>query len=408
MLPFFDSDGVDKSESETDLRAYWELLWKRRYLIAAVFAVVLALGTIVTLLVMTPIYRANALLQIDREASKVLTASDNLQPAELATGDEFFQTEYGLLKSTSLAARVASDLHLADNDRAMMAMGWRPRLDRSGEIGANNRARRARDVVILMEKHLKVEPVRGSRLVQVGFESRDPQLSARIANTFADHFITSNLDRRFQAASYARQFLEQHLAQVKEKLEDSEKAAVAYASSQHIINIPVSTNTNQPTAATESLVAANLSAQNQALATATNQRIQAEQRWRQVKSTSGLSLPDVMANPTIQQLLQERAKVGAEYQEKLATYKPDHPTMLQLKSQMDEIDRSIQAQVSHTQESVNAQFQTALNQERALKGEVDQLKGSMIDLSNRNIQYNILQREADTNRSLWRRTSAAL
>jgi capsular exopolysaccharide synthesis family protein len=397
---FFDSDAIEHGDTGASLRAYWEVLWKRRLLIAAVFVGVLALGTVATFL-MTPIYRANTLLQIDREASKVLNASDNLQPAELSTGDEFFQTEYGLLKSSTLAARVASNLHLADNDVALKAMGWRPRLDRFGLTAPIDHERRERDAITLIGKDLIVDPVRDSRLVQIGFESRDPKLSARIANTLADDFITSNLERRFQAASYARQFLEQHLAQVKEKLEDSERAAVAYASREHIINIPVSTNTNQPTAATESLVAADLSSLNQALATATNQRIQAEQRWRQVKSTPGLSLPDVMANPTIQQLLQERAKVGAEYQQKLATYKPDHPTMMQLKSQLDEIDRAIQAQVTHTQESVNAQYQTAVNQERSLAAKVDQLKQSMTDLSNRNIQYNILQREVDTNRSLY-------
>jgi capsular exopolysaccharide synthesis family protein len=399
-LPFFDANEADSRDSGSDLLAYWELLWKRRYLIAAVFAVVFALGTIGTLL-MTPIYRATTMLQIDREASKVLTASDNLQPTELTSGDEFFQTQYGLLKSHSLAARVASGLHLADSDSAMKAMGWRPSLDRYGGTKAIDHARRLRDAVGLIEKHLKVDPVRGSRLVQVGFESRDPQLSAKVVNTLADNFITSNLERRFQAASYARQFLEQHLAQVKEKLEESERAAVAYAGDQQIINIPVQANATQPTAATESLVAADLSALNGALANATNQRIQAEQHWAQVKSTPGISLPEVMSNLTVQQLLQERAKVGAEYQQKLATFKPDHPTMLQLKSQMDEIDRNIQTQVSHTQESINAQYQTALNSERSLQGKVDQLKGSMIALSNRNIQYNILQREVDTNRSLY-------
>jgi capsular exopolysaccharide synthesis family protein len=402
IRPFFGVGETEPDEPAIDLRIYWDQLWRRRWLMAAVFAAVLALGVIGTL-TMTPIYRANALLQIDREAPKVLNNSDTLQPAELSTGDEFFQTEYGLLKSSTLASRVAASLGLANDRSALQAMGWRPSLNRFAP--AQDQARRDRDVVVLFEKHLKVEPVRGSRLVQVGFESRDPRLSARIANAMAENFITSNLERRFQAASYARQYLEQQLAQVKTRLEDSEKAAVAYASQQQIINIPVLTGTNsggnQPTAATESLVAADLATLNQALAVATNQRILAEQKWRQAKTTPGQSLPDVIANPTVQQLLQERAKVGAEYQQKLATYKPDHPTMLQLKSQLNEIDRAINAQVSHTQDSLSAQYQTALNQESSLKTEVDQLKRGMIDLSNRNIQYNILQREVDTNRSLY-------
>ncbi len=391
----------DDHGPETDLAEYWQILWKRRILILAVFATIFALGTAITLL-MPAIYRASATIQVDREASKVLGQGDTLQTSELLSGDEFYQTQYGLLKGRFLAERVVGALHLADNETALKAIGWKNKAGRTGETAAEKRARRARDAVTLVEESLKVDPVHGSRLVEIGFDSRDPALSAQVANAMADNFITSNLERRFEAASYARQFLEQKLAQVKDKLEDSEKAAVTYAGNQQIINIPVPTNGNEPaTAATESLVAANLTALNSSLAAATNQRIQVEQRWHQVQNTPGLSIPEVMANPTVQRLLEERAKVGAEYQQKLASYKPDHPTMRQLKGQLDEMDREIQAQVSHTQQSLSAQYQTAVNQERSLQGQVNGLKSSMIDLSNRSIKYNILQREVDTNRTLY-------
>jgi capsular exopolysaccharide synthesis family protein len=385
-----------------DLAEYVQVLWKYRLLVAGIFAAVLALGTIFTLL-LTPTYRASVTLEIDREASRVLNEpADSLQPQESPTGDEFYQTQYGLLKGRFLAERAVAALHLGDDEQALRLIGWRPPAFKSSQSPEDQRARRYSDAVTLVQKHITVAPVRASRLVRVEFDSRDPNFSARVANILAENFITANLDRRFEAASYAREFLEQHLAEEKQKLEASERAAVAYAAQQQIIAIPIpQANGAPPTTATESLVASDLSALNGDLAAATNQRVQAEQHWRQAQSTPGVNLPEVLADPTFQQLEQDRAKAMADYQQKLATYKPDHPTMLELKGQLAAIDRSIAAQIASTQRSIQNQYETAVNQEKALQAKVDQLKTAMIDLNNRSIQYNILQRDVDTNRTLY-------
>jgi len=385
-----------------DLAEYVQVLWKYRLIVASVFAAVLAIGATYTLL-LTPTYRASVTLEIDREASKVLNGpADSLQPQESPTGDEFYQTQYGLLKGRFLAERAVAALHLGDDPADLRLIGWRAPTFRSSQTPEDQRARRYRDAVTLVEKHITVAPVRASRLVRVEFDSRDPNFSARVANALAENFITANLDRRFEAASYAREFLEQHLAEEKQKLESSERAAVAYAAQQQIIAIPIpQANGAPPTTATESLVASDLSVLNGDLAAATNQRVQAEQHWRQAMATPGANLPEVLADPTFQQLEQDRAKALADYQQKLATYKPDHPTMLELKSQLAAMDKSIAAQIASTQKSIQNQYETAVNQEKALQAKVNELKVAMIDLNNRSIQYNILQRDVDTNRTLY-------
>ena len=398
---FLEADDPEWDGPDFPFADYAQMLWKRRILIAAIFVSVLTIGTLYTLL-KTPIYRAGVTLQIDREASKVLSGGGDLQPAELLTGDEFYQTQYGLLKGRFLAERVVESLHLTDNRADLKLMGWRPPAPKAGETPASRAELRRRDAVTLVEKNITVSPVRGSRLVGVAFDSKSPTFSADVANALAENFITSNLDRRFQAASYARDFLEQHLAEEKQKLEASERAAVAYAASQQIISIPIPQAAGAPpTAATESLVASDLSSLNSDLAAATNLRLQAEQKLKQAKASSGGSLPEVLADPTFQKLEQDRAVVAAEYQQKLAIYQPDHPTMLALKGQLAAMDRAIASQVSATQNSIKNQYQTAANQENALQAKVDQLKGAMINLNNRSIQFNILQRDVDTNRALY-------
>ncbi|MEJ0067094.1 MAG: GNVR domain-containing protein [Caulobacteraceae bacterium] len=112
-------------------------------------------------------------------------------------------------------------------------------------------------------------------------------------------------------------------------------------------------------------------------------------------------MPDILADSTVQTLRQERAKLVGQYEDQLKTYKPDYPDMVQLKSQIDEIDRQLKLAADTVRASLKNQYQTALQQENALQGNVNTLKGSVLDLRTREIQYNILQREVDTNRTLY-------
>jgi capsular exopolysaccharide synthesis family protein len=251
-----------------------------------------------------------------------------------------------------------------------------------------------------LQTHLAVVPTRTSRLVVVNFSSPDPALAARIANAFADNFIAEGLDRRFQASSYARDFLERRLAEVKARLEDSERALAAYATQRQIIQLSSAGQPGGPESG-QSLAAANLEAFTSALATARADRIRAEQRWRQAQGQSGLGLPDILQSPTIQVLSQEHAKLAAEYQDKLSIYKDDYPDIRELKARVDETDRQLAAEADTIRSALRAQYETALNSERAMTAEVEGLKAAVLDMRARTIRYTILQREVDTSRTLY-------
>ncbi|WP_332653893.1 GumC family protein [Brevundimonas sp.] len=378
-----------------DLTAYWRMAIKHRFLIIGVVLAAVVLATVATLL-MTPIYTASTTIQIDREAARVLASEDVGPRDNIGPSQEFFETQYGLLRSTSLAERVVDSLGLATSDEFIEQMGGTPPV-RKG-TAAQHAAARREAAVGLAAGGLSISPVRGSRLVAISFDSPDPVLSARLANAFAENFIQANLERKFESSQYARDFLEERLAQTKSRLEESERQLVAYAANQQIINVgEVREDGSQP----QSLVSSDLSALNSALAEATAARIGAEQKWRQAQSSAIMNLPEVLENGTIQRLSEERARVQAEYEQKLSIYKPDFPEMLQLKARVDELDAQIASIANGIRNSIRNQFQVAANQEAALQGRVNGLKGDVLNLRERTIQYNILQREVDTNRELY-------
>ena len=105
-----------------DVAAYWRLALKFRFLIIGCFLGALVIGATLTLLT-TPIYTAKATIQIDREAARVLATEDVAPRENMMMGEEFFQTQYGLLRSRSLAERVIESLGLASSNQALKGMG---------------------------------------------------------------------------------------------------------------------------------------------------------------------------------------------------------------------------------------------------------------------------------------------
>ncbi|MFM7083437.1 MAG: polysaccharide biosynthesis tyrosine autokinase, partial [Hyphomicrobium sp.] len=132
-----------------------------------------------------------------------------------------------------------------------------------------------------------------------------------------------------------------------------------------------------------------------------SERIKNEQLWKQTDNASAVNLPQFLSNSVIETLRAKRKELSTDYQEKLETFKPSYPAMVQIKSKIDEIDRQISAEIKTIKDSLKASYETSLQQETEMKGRIESLRTELLDLQKRSIQYNILKREVDTNRSLY-------
>lgn len=388
--------GRGDDRDEIDLLAYWRVLVKRRRVVLLGLAVGAALAVLLTLMT-TPIYRATAVLQLEREVPEIVQV-EGITQVQGGNDNDFYQTQYELLKSRTLAERVADELKLADPEalRRLHPGSWRDRIF-SGSGSAAPGARRVaptaeqrRAAADLVQRSLVIEPVRNSALIHVNFDSPSPDFAARGANAIADGFIASGIERRFGATSYARRYLETQLAAVKARLEASERELVAFAQKEGIVS----------NAEGRSLVSQNLGELTSELAAAQNDRIRAEARWRQAAAGTALP-PDMLKDSIIPALRQERAKLRGQYQEQLAVFKPEYPAMKQLAGQVAEIDRQIARELANIRASVRAEYDAAAAHERMLTGQLSQLRGQALDVENRSIRYTILKREVDTNRELY-------
>ena len=395
--PNFPIEGEYAVAKGFDFYKYLRIITKYRWLILSTTVTALVLAAIVTFLT-TPIYRATASLQIDREAVKVV-GNDNLQPQEQNTGLEFYQTQYELLGARSLAERVISTLGLLD-DPAFASDGQKSMIGivtnfLSGNSNSNDRDKtldfKERKVADRLQESLTIAPVRGSRMVKISIDSTDAATAQRVVNGFAEVFIADNLDRRYDSSSYARKFLEERIQQLKVKLEDSEKQVVQYAEKQGIINLDDK----------KSLASTDLEAINTKLTEAHNNRVKLEVLWGQAKQTQGFGFQQILDSKAIQENRKLRTQLAAEYQQKLGLYKPAYPLMIQLRNQIKELDRDAETEVAAIKSSIEAQYIGAKNEEEDLASQLEKSKAEVVDQRGRSIQYNILQREVDTNRTLY-------
>lgn len=403
----------DDSLTLTDIG---RIILKHKWTLLIVIALACAVAAIRTFL-STPIYRSTVILQIDRATPRVVRFENDPEQERMGSDDAVsMRTQQELLKSRSLAERVIDELRLdqsTPSGQAALTLSAARRLGEEGEPAAEERpdyldrliagyrkmtnpsVRNAevlgREAVITkFLNSLTVEPVRSSRLVKVHVDNTDPQLAARIANSTVQAFIAMGMERRLEASSYAKSFLEDQIKQMKAKLEESERRLNAFAQSNQILTLDDKTNVINQTYTDFA----------GALAKAEQDRIKADAMVSEIKRNPEASTA-VVENKTIQTYKEARARLQIEYQENLRIYKPEYPKMLQIKAQIGEIDAQIKQEVGNIIGSLQAQRDAAAKQEELLRERVGQTRKQVLTTQDHSIDMNLLKREVDTNRQLY-------
>lgn len=390
------NDSGPEGKFTIDVKSIFFLIRRNLVLIGLITTLALVTGLIVTLL-MTPKYVATASVQIDQEADRILNSEDVQRTVAYQDADRFLQTQIDVLESRAMAIRVARSLNLYGSPKLFEIMEERVPSARSGV----DRTLQMRDESLqLLAKNLTVTLPRQSRVVSISFRSPDRAFAALVANRFATEFIANNLQRKYESSSYARNFLSKQLAGAKARLEASERALNGYAREARLIRTTEPSATNNETQP-RSVTTATLVQINQAANNARATRIAAEQKWNTTAGSPLMNIPDVLGNLAIQNLLEKQAEAKAKFSEERARHRDDFPTVIALRAQVDELQTEINNIARSIKNSIRDQYEVALKQEQSLDAQVAGLKTDTLSEQDRNVRYNILQREADTNRTLY-------
>jgi capsular exopolysaccharide synthesis family protein len=392
-----EADLFDDEKEGLDLPHLWHILLKRKWTIITFLLIVTLAGTVASFME-TPVYQASLTLNIEREVPRIVDFQ-NMGQIDLARDYFYFKTQLELLRSRRIAEKVSEKLaldRLAITHEApplkQMITDWLSQL--GGKESAATPAAETQPSTIgagLLLGGFNVTQVENSNIYKLTFDSPNPELAARIVNTWADTFVETNIERRVDASSYAREFLEERLQQFKVKLEESENRLIAFARSNEIVNLDEK----------QTITTQKLQDINSGFNRAEQERIKAESIFRQMQSGPSQGLTQILENPVIQELKQTKAQLEAEYQENLKIFKPAYPKMVQLQNQVNQIQAKINEETANVRASIRASYEAAKAEEDLLRARLGEVKSEVSQLQNRSIEYNILKREADTNRQLY-------
>lgn len=397
------------TEEEIHLRDYLRVIMKRRNLVAAVCVAVVMVVTVKSLL-MAPVYRATTQILIEKEKPKVVDIQEVLG---VNTSDQdYYQTQYEILKSTSLALSVTKVLNLKDNPEfsgaggmynplslARSFLSWLKKITFSAELSAAQKEEQEQNELIRTYlDRLKVEPIRNSRLVNVSFEGTQPEAITTIVNTHAKRYIESNLERKFAASQEAVNWLNQRIREEKKNLEKTEAALQQFREREGLASVDFEER--------QGIIVQSLNDLNAAFTKAKTDRMEKEDLFHELKNPSHSSeflesLPAVVAHPLIQQLKSQYAGLTSEHQKLAQKYGPEHPRMVRLSSELRELNSRIGLEMRRIAQSIETEYRVALAKEQSILSAMEEKKKEALELNRKQIEYNSLKRELETSRSMY-------
>lgn len=387
-------EGID-GEEEPNLRAYWGAVQKRRWTILSVVLATLTLVLIATLKE-KPVYRAAALLEIEKENANIVSVQELFQLENVS--DNYLQTQYKILQSESLARRVIDKLHLeqADEFRSPTDREHKnTRVNARGKEFAPPPAERQEAILRKFEVELNIKPVAESRLVRISFDSQDPALAATIVNSLTENFIQQNLETRWEAAQKASEWLSEQLKDMRAKLEKSENELQGYAQSNGLLFL----ETDKGKA--ENLLEVHLRQLQDELTQVQADRYQKESVYRQAQAGEYASLPGVYDSKVMQDLTVKLADLQAQKDTLTTSYTTGSPKVMQLQNAMQGIERTLTQEQSHAVKKITDDYLAAVRRETLVREAFEKAQKHENLLAGRAVQYNILKREADTNKQLY-------
>ena len=408
--PFQDEAAQDET---IDLQELWRSIVKRKWVVISVLVIALVTALLSSVLTV-PVYRSTAVVQINHESARILRIEDfEAGPRGWQGVEQFYQTQYEILRSRALAEAVVESEEVWDHPeltgeiRQRSLTGelralprrvvdvFRPAPDRAGEpIQVDEEAQQQaaiRRAAGRLRSRLNVAPRDNSRLVNVQVSSFDPQFAARMADAVVREYMASTMQRRYDAGQEAREFLEEQLAEMRIALERSDQALIDFAQESGVADLDERMEMARET----------LRALNRRLSDAQGDLVQMRAFRRQIENGRGNDIRLVARDERLRDLRNERSELSTEYAALSQRFKDDYPAVVELRSEIDQIEGQIAERREEIINGVLSEYQNLESEVATLQEATDERESRILALNQQAVQYNILQREFQTNRELY-------
>lgn len=345
-----------------------------------------------------PVYRSTSTILIQPTRGKIVSVDDVNATSDIVQNIPFYQTQIELLKSPDLAARTAKAVELWKHPEFNASLRQKSFLSAVRDAIRGDETNVPSEQAVLYEAAgglvagLKVEQVGLSQLVKISFDSRDPNLASRVAETQAQEYIAADREARAGITNEANSFIVGRLAIAQENLTKAEQALQQYRDRKGIAAMPGSNQTAanlQVTGVSEKLYAA------------TAKRIELESAYRQVSSRSDLvDVPAVMRDRSVMDASDRVTLAKQRLTELSQTLGSKNARVLSASEELTQATAALRQQRAFVAASIKREFEAARTTEGVLQDEL-RAAGKGIQAANRNeFELVALERDAQINRDL--------
>jgi len=368
---------LDDQKKEIHLLDYWRSIWRGRWTVLGIFVVVVTLVAIGTF-TQVPIFRARATIEINPQSRKVTPMAD---VAEMGTGnygwfaeERYFNTQYEIIKSRDVAQRVFDRLDLYSHPVF----------------------KETKDPVGIFAKMVQVQPIKDTGIVEISIEGPDSEEVALWVNTTAEVYVDRNLDLAIQATSSAVKGLLDEISPLREKLEVSQRSSYEFAEKANLYvpeNQQKITNDRLSTLQTD-------------LTDTQVKRAELESILREAETTkadggSYDTIPQVSADPVVEEMLRSRVTVERDYQRLLLTYKDRHVRVLEKKAEIEKLNQKIDSEAERLLGNLRTQLSLYREREANLVRSMQETRMESLRTNQKTSSFEMMRGETSETKRIY-------
>jgi len=401
--PAHEQRGGSWSEVTRVIRKHWK--------ISAIFACALEILLLLVVLFMHNTYQAEARLQISPPGAN-LADLQGPGPAATPEDDEYLDTQVEILRGAHLASDVIGDLRLGQNpiflDRTWVqkSVGWLAR----EVLGKKQDGQNVQHLIKIFESRLDVQQVTNSELVDIQYESRDPQMAQKVVSDLVSKYLNDVHRSGYDETLSAAAAISPQIKALQKSVQTSDQALLDFQKTHPGVQLagdagivaPIGGG-QQPTelADTENPIATRVADLNQQLTVAMGNRLQLQTYMQQIQEGKIESLPQMTSSPVVQQLTEQLASTCAQLAQESAIYGNNNPEVLKLQDQASQLDRSLQQERNRIASQVEASYRSSVSQENLIHNTLAGLKTSLDNSNADVVQYDLLKQQAAANAGLF-------
>jgi uncharacterized protein involved in exopolysaccharide biosynthesis len=385
-------------DGEANLGTIMRALWRNKRSIVGP-SLIVAAAAFIAVNLMTPKYRSEARVLYEGRENIFLRPEAEKTVIDRGTIDqETLASQVQLVLSRELAREAISLLNLSQlPEFNAVPEGFTvmtvPRM--LGLVRDPRAMSEEERVLSAYYERLNAYAVDKSRVIVIEFQSADPELAARAANTIADRYLALQQLAKQDQARAASQWLSGEIEKLRAKVSEAEAKVEEFRAKS---NIFVGANNT-------SLSGQQLSELNSQISAARAQKADAETRARlirdQLRSGQSLESADVTNSELIRRLSEQRVTLRAQLAEQSSTLLPQHPRIKELRAQIADLDQQIRAEGERLVRQLENDAKVAGARLDTMNATLDQLKKQAASTSDQDVQLRALEREAKSQRDLF-------